>query len=136
MILKVERKWKKQNYTIGILYINGIKFCNTLEDKVRDLSREVKAYGKTAIPAGTYSVQNTYSNKYKRKMPQIMNVPHFEGIRIHSGNTAEDTEGCILVGVNNVVGKVTDSRNTYNRLYDRMCTAWSKGESITIEISD
>lgn len=136
MILKVERKWKKQNYTIGILYINGIKFCNTLEDKVRDLSREAKVYGKTAIPAGTYRVENTYSPKYKRKMPQVMNVPFFEGIRIHSGNTEEDTEGCILVGINNVVGKVTDSRNTYNRLYDRMCTAWSKGESITIEISD
>ena len=81
--------------THGELYIEGRKFCDTLEDTVRTGE---KVYGKTAIPAGRYELRLTYSQRFKRVMPQIMDVPNFSGIRIHSGNTEKDTDGCLLVG--------------------------------------
>lgn len=129
MKLKLVRTFKGSSYTVGKLYINDEYFCDTLEDVVRTLpktcpntpkgkdcecSEKVKA--KTAIPAGTYKVILSMSTRFKKVLPEILNVPHFRGIRIHSGNTHEDTEGCILVGTNNVTGKVTDSRNTFEKL--------------------
>jgi hypothetical protein len=116
MRLKLERKYLKPNYTIGDLYINNMFFCNTLEDTYRDLSKDKKVYGKTCIPYGTYRIVMSYSNRFQRIMPELLNVPHFSGIRIHSGNTSEDTEGCILVGKNNIKGKVTDSRSYADKL--------------------
>jgi hypothetical protein len=131
----------KLDYTIGHLYIDGKYFCDTLEDPVRDLNKngvfdngEVKIYGNTAIPYGTYKVTITYSNKYKRDMPLINDVPSFTGIRIHSGNTTEDTKGCILVGENKVVGKVINSKLTFDKLYPILETTIKEGEQITIEI--
>lgn len=101
--------------TIGDLYIDGEKFCNTLEDEVREPG--VKVPGKTAIPAGEYELRLTYSTRFRQVMPQIMRVPGFEGIRIHPGNTEKDTDGCILVGTQQGE-RLINSRDTYNDLMD------------------
>lgn len=140
MKITLKRIALKGTYTIGKLYINGEYFCDTLEDKVRDLNKngvfdngEKKIYGQTAIPYGTYNVKWTYSNKFKKYMPLIENVPSFAGIRIHAGNSSADTQGCILVGENKAVGKVLNSKNTVNKLYpiiEKAC----KNDSVTIEI--
>lgn len=128
MNLTVKRIAKKDTYTIGKLYIDEEYFCDTLEDKDRGLKQsddltyitKHKVYGETAIPTGTYNVSLTYSPKFKKILPLIENVKGFSGIRIHSGNTAEDSLGCILVGKNSVVGKVTNSRNTFNALSEKL----------------
>lgn len=120
MQVTIERKYKKETYTIGIVYIDGVRFCESMEDKDRGLQQwmnvseiqRLKVYGETAIPAGKYKVTMTYSSKYKRVMPQIMNVKGFTGIRIHSGNTAKDSLGCILLGKNDKVGWISNSRAT------------------------
>lgn len=140
MKITLKRIALKDTYTIGKLYINGEYFCDTLEDKVRDLNKngvfdngEKKIYGETAIPYGTYNVKWTYSNKFKKYMPLIENVPSFAGIRIHAGNSSADTQGCVLVGENKAVGKVLNSKNTVNKLYpiiEKAC----KNDSVTIEI--
>ena len=109
MKLELKRIAYKETYTIGKLYIDGIYFCDTLEDKVRD----IKIKDKTAIPCGTYKVQITYSNRFKKMMPLLLNVPGFEGIRIHNGNSESDTSGCILVGQNKVKGKLVNSKMIY-----------------------
>lgn len=140
MKITLKRIALKGTYTIGKLYIDGEYFCDTLEDKVRDLNKngvfdngEKKIYGQTAIPYGTYNVKWTYSNKFKKYMPLIENVPSFAGIRIHAGNSSADTQGCVLVGENKAVGKVLNSKNTVNKLYpiiEKAC----KNDSVTIEI--
>ena len=90
MELKNERKYKGEDYTIGDLYVNNVWFSNTLEDKVRLLnSYEDKVYGETAIPIGRYKVILSYSNRFKRILPEILNVDFFKGIRIHEGNYAD-----------------------------------------------
>lgn len=138
--MTLRRIANKKDYCIGRLYINGVYFCDTLEDTDRGLDdtmteediKEMKVYGETAIPTGIYTVLLTYSPKYKKVMPLINKVKGYSGIRIHSGNTAKDTEGCLLVGKNTKVGMVTDSRNTYNALFKRL---QQKGSNkITIEI--
>lgn len=125
MRLTLIRIANKPTYTIGKLYIDGCYFCDTLEDVDRGLDdsmeeKEIKAKkikGQTAIPTGTYPVKITYSPKYKKLMPLVDNVKGYQGIRIHSGNTHKDTEGCLLVGRNKEVGKVLESRKTFNALY-------------------
>lgn len=142
MELRIERKWKKPDYTIGRLYINGEYVCNTLEDTDRGLYQgmsqadvlKVKVKGATAIPRGTYNVIYTYSPKYKRNMPLVENVTGFCGIRIHSGNTAKDTEGCILCGENKQVGMVLNSRVWTEKVTERMKEAWNKREKVTLKI--
>ena len=153
MKLKVERRWPKATYTIGRLYLDGLYYCNTLEDADRGLKqndelsyiRSRKVYGETAIPKGTYRISmNTTSPKYsavawywnlcKGKMPRLQDVPGFDGILIHPGNTALDTLGCILVGRNTKVGKLTDSKAAFKEVYKRMKDAYDRGEEITIEI--
>lgn len=134
MKLRVERLWKKKDYTVGRLYVDGEFFCNTLEDVVRDLPREKKVYGKTAIPAGTYKVIFNWSPKFGRNLPRLLNVPYFEGILIHSGNTAADSAGCLLVGKNSAVGRLTESRYTSDKLNTLIDAAQRRGEEITIEI--
>ena len=116
LTLRVERRWPTENYTIGRFFVNGELWCNSLEDKVRDLTKEKKVPGKTAIPAGTYKVALTYSARFKRMLPLLLDVPYFTGIRIHAGNTHEDTEGCLLLGENKVKGKVINSRFWVNKL--------------------
>ena len=120
MEVVLTRNFKKPDYTIGRFYINGSYFCNSMEDTDRGLRQDMplaeikakKVYGETAIPAGTYTVRMTYSPKYKRNMPEVLNVPGYSGIRIHSGNTAADSLGCILLGNNTKKGMITQSRAT------------------------
>lgn len=116
MELLLKRNYLGDEYTIGKLYVDGIYLCDTLEDKVRDLSIEPKVYGQTAIPYGDYKVIVNMSPRFKKMLPRLLNVPHFEGVLIHSGNTKEDTDGCILVGLNNAKGMVTNSRYYLNKL--------------------
>lgn len=109
MKLTLKRIAKQDTYTIGKLFIDDVFFCDTLEDKVRDLASEPKIAGETAIPSGTYKVIVNVSPKFKRELPRLLNVPLFDGILIHRGNTSKDTAGCILVGENKEVGKVLNS---------------------------
>lgn len=124
MELKLTRNYQKDTYTIGRLYVEGDLFSNTLEDPVRDYSDpNYKVYGKTAIPYGRYLIAMVHSPKFSkryggRKVPLLNNVPDFTGILIHSGNTAEDTDGCILVGQNTQRGRVTSSLATLYKLLD------------------
>lgn len=134
MKLRVERLWKKPTYTVGRLYVDGKLYCNTLEDVVRDLDKEAKVPGKTAIPAGTYKVIFNWSPKFERNLPRLLNVPHFDGILIHPGNTADDSAGCILVGKNTEVGRLTESRYTSDKLNVLIEDAQRHEEEITIEI--
>ena len=129
MKIEVKRIFKGAYYTIGKMYLDGIYFCDTLEDTVRDFGKngKGKVYGETAIPAGTYDVILSHSPKFKRTLPELLNVPYFEYIRIHAGNTAEDSHGCILVGENKVKGKVLNSRIWEKRLVDRL---WNTDEII------
>ena len=106
--------------TIGNLYVDGAFECATLEDAVREIAgvpvARWKVKGKTAIPAGTYTVQLTFSNRFQKVMPQLLDVPGFEGVRIHPGNTAADTEGCLLPGVVRHGEAVRESRIAYVHL--------------------
>lgn len=137
MELDVKRIYKAEDYTIGELSINGEFFCHTLEDKVRILkSFEDKVYGETAIPVGRYKVVLSYSNRFKRILPEILNVEFFKGIRIHEGNHKDSTEGCVLVGEckNVKEGFIYNSKKTYNKLFDILKKALSKNEEIFINI--
>ena len=144
MEIKVKRIFKGDDYTIGNMYINGGYFCNTLEDKVRNIPKEVKVFGKTAIPAGKYEIdmnsispkfQNrSWAKKYKGIVPRLKNVPYFNGVLIHPGNTAVDTDGCILIGENSIKGKVLNSQKYWFILMDKLIKANNLGEKITIEI--
>jgi hypothetical protein len=124
MKLLLKRIFRGDKYTIGHLYIDGNYYCDVLEDVDRELSndmseeeiKKIKVYGKTAIPTGRYKIEVTYSPKFKRYLPILLNVRGFSGIRIHSGNTAEDTLGCLLVGFNKEKGKVLNSRVTSDKL--------------------
>lgn len=154
MKILVDRKWKKDTYTIGKLYLDGSPFCETLEDKDRGLKnnmvidqiKTLKKAGITAIPTGTYNVRmDVVSPKYSSKdwfvkncngarMPRLENVPGYVGVLIHPGNTAEETEGCLLVGQNKIKGKVINSRETFLQLYTKLYSAYKKGEKIEITI--
>lgn len=131
MHLTLTRIAKKSGYTIGRLCIDGSYFCDTLEDTARDLAKEPKQPGATAIPCGTYSVSlSSYSPKFGArpfyrdtcggKLPRLVGVPHFEGILIHCGNSAADTAGCILVGRNTAPGRLTRSQDTFAALIARL----------------
>ena len=137
MKLKLIRTWYADTYTIGRLYIDGVYFADTLEDKNRDIDKngvfnngEKKVYGKTCIPFGTYKVILSMSSRFKKILPLLLNVPQFDGIRIHSGNTDEDSSGCILVGINDIKGRISKSTITFNSLMTKL----SKADNITIEI--
>lgn len=144
MNITVTRIFKGPDYTIGKLSIDGAYFCDTLEDPVRELPVSCpdtprgaacrckeKVYARTAIPAGTYKVTMEHSPRFKRRLPYLHDVPHFLGILIHSGNTADDSAGCILVGRNKVKGKVLDSRATLEALIAKI----GDEKSVTIEIA-
>lgn len=134
MLLEVKRLYKKDTYTIGVLMVDGEKFSDTLEDKVRDLNSEKKVYGETAIPAGKYKVVMSMSSKFKRIMPYLENVPQFTGIMIHPGNTPKDTLGCILVGENKKKGQLINSRKYSDELNKRINEAIERKEQVWIEI--
>ena len=141
MELLLKRNFLKKDYTIGALYINGKYFCDVLEDTVRDLNKngkfdcgEYKIKDFTAIPYGKYEVKITYSPKFKRELPLLINVPCFEGIRIHKGNLPEHSSGCLLVGENKERGKVINSTKYENELTSILKEASNKNEKITIKI--
>lgn len=142
MEIVLKRIAKKDSYTIGKLYIDGKYVCDTCEDKDRGLTDSMtveeiktkKVYGQTAIPTGTYTVSYTMSNRFKKMMPLINNVKGFEGIRMHNGNSAADSLGCVILGENKAVGKVLNSRATCAKVYPLIEAASKKGERITITI--
>lgn len=136
MEIIVNRIFKASTYTIGELSVDGTYICDTLEDRVRPAGEKV--YGETAIPYGTYTVTLSYSNRFKKTMPEILNVPNFSGIRIHCGNSSKDTEGCLLVGKwdGKTENWISDSKNSYNKLYSLLEEAFNKKENITITIKD
>lgn len=136
MKIEVNRIFKASNYTIGELSVNNNYVCDTLEDKVRVDGEKV--YAETAIPTGTYTLVLSYSNRFKKVMPEILNVPNFSGIRIHCGNSSKDTEGCLLVGKwdGKTENWISDSKNSYNKLYSLLEEAFNKKENITITIKD
>lgn len=139
MHVVIDRKWPKSEYTIGRVYINGEFFCNSMEDCDRGLQQwwseaevqAAKVYGETAIPKGKYIVTMDYSPKYKRAMPHVMNVKGFSGIRIHSGNTAKDSLGCVLLGDNTKKGWISNSRKRCKEFEKRLVDA---GGTCTLEI--
>lgn len=117
------------------MFIDGKYFCETLEDPERDIEEEGKVYGKTAIPLGRYEVEVTYSPKFKRMIPLIKDVPYFEGIRIHAGNTVADTDGCPLVGTDRKQGYLSNSRVKENELTAKLLAAQNRKEKIFITVT-
>lgn len=124
MRLRLERTTLTDQSTIGKLFIDGQFECFTLEDKVR----AVKIPGRTAIPAGTYEVRLTFSPRFQRVVPALENVPEFSGIRIHPGNTAGDTEGCILVGQQAGKDVISNSRAAYSQLFEKLQAGTEAGQ--------
>lgn len=127
MKITIKRLHRTENSTIGELSIDGKFECYTLEDK----EREVKIKGETAIKKGTYKVGISLSSRFKRLLPILFNVPNFEGVRIHSGNSNHDTEGCILVGTTRSLDYIGNSRKAFDSLFKKMQLA--KEITLTIE---
>ena len=134
MNIELNRITRKLSYTIGRLFVDGKYFCDTLEDRCRDLDKEKKVMNETAIPEGTYEVIVNVSARFKRKLPLLLDVPHISGIRIHRGNTDKDTSGCILVGENKQPGRVINSTLYELRLTEMVEKAMLTGEKITIRV--
>lgn len=145
MEITVNRKFLKETYTIGRLFIEGERLCETLEDRVRDLQDynhdgdfndpgEGKVYGETAIPAGRYQVINTWSPKFQKRLPELFNVPGFTNIRIHAGTNPKHTEGCILVGENKKKGRLVNGPYYQTVIVQRIDEANEKGETTFITI--
>lgn len=137
--MKLIRTTEGDTFTEGKLYFNNVQECYTIEDTDRHLEdgTNKKIYGKTAIPRGEYEVIISYSNRFKRELIEILNVPGFTGIRIHSGNSSKDTEGCIIVGSTNKQDDdnwVGGSRVAYNTLHDKIKEALDRNEDVSIEI--
>lgn len=143
MKITVKRIFKGKSYTIGKLYIDGQYVCDTIEDVVRKLPAKCpdtpkgamcgckeKVFAETAIPADSYKVTMEYSPRFKKTLPYLHNVPHFLGVLIHSGNLAEHSSGCIIVGLNKVKGQVVESRATMDKLMGRIKDV----KDLTIEI--
>lgn len=152
MELKLKRIALRDTYTIGRLYVDNHYFCDTIEDRVRDINKdgdlndigEGKVYGKTAIPYGRYEItMKIKSPKFSQRvaynwcsgyLPRLLNVPHFEGILIHAGNSADSSAGCIIVGENKIKGQVINSMATLKKLVPILKRASDKGERIWISI--
>lgn len=152
MELTLIRRWKKEDYTIGDLYIDGTWFCNAIEDRDRGLTQDMpleeikkkKVYGETAIPTGRYRVtMKVQSPKYANKkqyakckgyVPRLLDVPGFDGILCHIGNYAKDSYGCILLGENKIKGAVVNSTVWFWKFYDILKEADNRGEEIWITI--
>ena len=146
MELLLKRIARKDAYTIGKLYINGKYVCDTIEDCDRLHFGKPKIPSQTAIPAGRYEVvQNVKSPRFGAMsfykmicdgyVPRLLKVPMFDGVLIHTGNTAQDSSGCIIVGKNKVVGKVLESRETFKKLMvEHLMPAKRKGEKVYITI--
>ena len=140
--LTLIRKYRKETYTIGQLYENGAFLCNTIEDKDRGLNSnmsasailKIKKANETAIPTGTYKLVVSESPKFKRELIEIVGVPGFVGVRVHRGNTAQDSAGCVVPGINSEKGKVTDSTTYEELLTKKVKTAIAKNEECYLTI--
>lgn len=130
MKIIVKHIFSNDNYCIGNMSVDGEFLCNTLEHPQR--AKKIK--GRTGIPNGVYPVVLSNSFRFKKVLPEVQNVPNFVGVRIHSGNTAADTEGCILVGFNTEKGRLTKSREALNSLMLLMQKAKANNEGTTLEI--
>ena len=148
MEIWADRAWRKKGYTISRVFVDGKRFgdgkkyCNILEDEDRGLTNDMsvdeilakKKYGETAIPTGRYEVKISWSPKFKKDMPILIAVKGFTGIRIHSGNTAKDSLGCLLVGENSKVGMITNSRYWTTLLTAKIKTALDSGDTVYIKV--
>lgn len=142
MEIRVKRIARKDGYTIGRMSLNGSYFCDTLEDTDRGLKSTMseeeilskKRKGITAIPTGEYDVILTFSPKFKRVLPLLLNVPGYQYIRVHHGNLPSSTDGCLLVGENKVKGQIVNSRATLEKLMSVLLECEKKKEKVTITI--
>ena len=136
MELKLNRIFLGSSATIGELYIDKKYIADTLEDRVRPEGEKV--YGKTAIPEGVYKVVLSYSQRFKKILPEILNVPNFTGIRMHCGNSSADSSGCVLIGTwdGEKEDWISDSRIAFEKLMSLLQKAEDKKESITITINN
>lgn len=133
MEMKLVRGKASATSVEGKLYIDGVFECYTVEDRPRD----TKVYGITGIPIGKYKVVVTMSNRFRKRLPEVLNVPGFEGIRIHSGNSSKDTEGCIIVGSVNTRTDddwVGASKDAMSRLLPKIEDALAANETVTLEV--
>jgi len=142
--LILDRDIRTKNSTIGNLFVGGKFECVTLEDFDRGLKQtmsvdeiaKIKVKTQTAIPTGTYEIIITFSNRFQKDLPELLNVKGFEKIRVHSGNSASDTEGCILVGQNKSTDYIGQSRDAFSVLFTKIKSAISNKEKVFIEIKD
>ena len=142
MEIQVNRIARKDGYTIGRMSLNRVYFCDTLEDTDRGLNAAMsvdkilakKIKAQTAIPTGKYDLILTFSPRFKRVLPLLLSVKGYEGVRVHAGNTTEDTEGCLLVGENKAKGQVLNSRATLERLMSVLLECEKRKEKISITI--
>lgn len=142
MEIQVNRIARKDGYTIGRMSLNGVYFCDTLEDTDRGLNSTMsldeilakKIKGQTAIPTGRYDVILTFSPRFKRVLPLLLNVPGYQYIRVHNGNRPDSTEGCLLVGENKAKGQVLNSRATLEKLMSVLLECEKRKEKISITI--
>ena len=136
MILELKRDTFTATTTIGKLFVNDVVLCETLEDHDRKMEwGGEKVYGKTCIPRGTYEVVIDHSTRFGVRMPRVLNVPGFSGIRFHPGNAHQDTEGCVLVGLRRGVDFIGDSRLAYNALFEQLEAAIMAMEKIELVVS-
>lgn len=143
MELLLKRNVFTDKSTVGDLYVDGVHFCYTLEDKDRgltqttplDILNQKKVFGTTAIPTGTYNVVTTMSEHFGRVLPLVENVPGYAGVRIHKGNTDANTEGCVLVGKSKGVNVISESADAFNALFPKIQEALNKGEKVTLTIT-
>ena len=138
-LLTLKRRWFTEESTIGDLYIDGVRECFTLEDCVREKPdvpvTEWKIPGKTAIPYGSYDVIIDMSNRFKRRMPHILSVPGFDGVRIHILNIATETEGCVGVGQGRTIDKVFHSKLAFDAFFAKLDAALETGQ-VRISVED
>jgi hypothetical protein len=133
MKIELQRTTYTENSTIGRMFVDGVFQCYTLEDMVRPDG--VKVYGETAIPPGVYDVTLTMSPRFRRVLPLLLDVKNFVGVRIHPGNSARDTEGCILVGETAATDWIGRSKVAFDKLLQRMQAELVLGKKIELTIS-
>lgn len=148
MLIKIDRKWKKEKYTISNVFVNGKRFtdgknyCNALEDTDRGLTSDMtvdqifkkKVYGKTAIPKGEYIITITYSPSFNRMLPLVNAVKGFTGVRFHPFNRAEESHGCIGFGKNDKVGWISNSKYWTGLMEKQIKKALDRGEIVKLVI--
>ena len=148
MEISIDRAWKKKNYTISRVFVDGERFgngknyCNVLENEDRGLASDmplskikaIKTKSQTAIPAGRYKVVITYSPRFKKMLPLLLDVPGFDGIRMHAGNSNKDTEGCLLFGVNDKPGWISNSKYWTDKMIGLIKEALDKKEDVYVTV--